>query len=51
MEANDVLSEKHMKRSSGHLKEEHKRRFMALHVKMVSRELNTMKNYTVCTKI
>jgi hypothetical protein len=40
-----------MKRSSGYLKEEYLEGYMALHVKMVSGELNTMMNYTVCIKI
>jgi hypothetical protein len=34
-----------------HLKEEYWEGFMALHVKMMSGELNTMMNYTVCIKI
>jgi hypothetical protein len=33
------------------LKEEYWEKFMALHLKMVSWELNTMMNYTVCIKI
>jgi hypothetical protein len=41
------LSQKQMKRSSGHLKEGYSKGFMALHVKMMSGELNTMTNNTV----
>jgi hypothetical protein len=40
-----------MRRSLGYLKEEYCKGFMAVHVKMVSGELNTMMNYTVCIKI
>jgi hypothetical protein len=51
MEVRAGLSQKQMKRSLGYLKEEYWEEFMALHVKMVSGELNTVMNYTVCINI
>jgi hypothetical protein len=43
-------SEHQMKRSLWYLKEEYWEGFMAVHVKTVSGELNTVMNYTVCMR-
>jgi hypothetical protein len=47
MEVRAGLSQKQMKRRSGYLQKEYSEGFTALHVKMVSGELNTMMNYRI----